>query len=161
MRYQKYKAYLKEFNKIAPVQCIEWIDGKLDHIHIEGGMAFDMDEIELLEYTGQKDKNDIEIYEGNIISDGIYKYSIKYNSKLSRFIIIGIDNRIHEKSFINGRQYEVVGNYIISKTDYSVELTVINERFKKYECTLKEVLDMDEITMSKVGNKHTHPELLK
>ena len=68
MNILKFKAYLKNFNKIVKIGCIEFIDGKLDHIHLENGMMIMADDLILLQYTQcETQLEKVEIYEGDIV----------------------------------------------------------------------------------------------
>ena len=67
MREIKFKAFVKELNKIIPIECIEFKDGKIDHIHLVDGTPLEPNEFELMQYAGLKDKDSIKVYEGYIV----------------------------------------------------------------------------------------------
>ena len=107
MRDIKFKAWLKDDKRIVEVeeihfrhQLIEYYDGNYDDCWLEK----DFDKIELMQYTGLKDKNGKEIYEGDIVKYqkfGLNEYMIiKY---LSRFAVFNICD-------LNKQDYEVIGN---------------------------------------------------
>ncbi|PHA98686.1 hypothetical protein COE79_20565 [Bacillus toyonensis] len=71
MREIKYKAYVKELNLVLPVLSIQFDFKKVEvpatyskHIDTE---YFNFEQVELMQYTGLKDKNGNEIYDGDIV----------------------------------------------------------------------------------------------
>lgn len=115
MREIKFRAYLKEENTFHNVLNIDfkkqyaildfgWAD-KLKTVRYDGLVKFD--EIELMQYTGLKDKNGKEIYEGDII----------FNKERNTKWVIDTTYKAYELFFYKYRElyyvldsYEIIGN---------------------------------------------------
>lgn len=75
MREIKFRAWDKIKNRILEVRVIDWLNGMVDwpYPYIERDWS-NNDEVILMQYTGIRDKNGKEIYEGDILS-GIAFYN--------------------------------------------------------------------------------------
>ena len=124
MREIKFRAYIKNLGWMLPVSMIdfenetiyvsldsdEWSNDPLEY-------DFDDKDIELMQYTGLKDKNGVEIYEGDIIRTAEYGTGDRVNYRgYDLFNIIFKDGAFRLDSkyrayFLNdGFHCEIIGN---------------------------------------------------
>jgi len=117
MREIKFRAWIKELNEIREVEYINFWKKMISFPNKfckEYYLNSDFDEIELMQYTGLKDKNNKEIYEGDIVTLHNGKYKVIFNTEEARFVLrndkfemnIPFTNNNNERMEVLGNVYE-------------------------------------------------------
>lgn len=117
----KFRAWDKWRDRMSVVDRI-YIDTKGVRLYDDFGEYWrDFNDIELMQSTGLKDKNGMEIFEGDIVTDGDVTSDIKYHQTLGFYMIgkygfsvpfgQGVDVEYFEEFADHvSKTFEVVGN---------------------------------------------------
>ena len=128
MREIKFRAWLKEDKKMVNVETMDFKDKSMQYLekseivnaYLLRRVIFD--DIELMQYTGLKDKNGAEIYDGDIVlvelsgTSTWYKTVVKF--KEGAFITSLIDGEDYFYIFNRGfdsNDFEILGNIYENK----------------------------------------------
>ena len=119
----KFRAWLKEEKKIVNVETIDFTDKSIQYLekseiinaYLLRRVSFD--DVELMQYTGIKDKNGKEVYEGDIVilndAEEENRCVVKY--KYGSYILIDGDLRVDLSNVESHKFLEVVGNIYENK----------------------------------------------
>lgn len=123
MREIKFRAWLKEEKEMVKVETMDFTAKSMQYLKMNEFINAYLlrrtffEEIELMQYAGLKDKNDIEIYEGDIVKilklEGYGEYcdQVEYTGKIecyiSEFRIQQLNLRLSDESIV---EIEVIGN---------------------------------------------------
>lgn len=124
MREIKFRAWMKDYKKMCKVNQIDfekqtaWIEADNGGHETRHTTTRDIDDIEIMQYTGSKDKNGIKIYEGDIakLQDGHTSYYVVEWHKNGMWIFRFLDNEHQYYSFnsvcdfMYTVNHEVIGN---------------------------------------------------
>ena len=112
----KFRAWYKEKKRIGKVLGIDILHKEIyfSNEDVDCYEHTDFKDIELMQYTGLKDKNNEEIYEGDIVTLHNGKYKVIFNIKEARFVLrddefeseIPFTNNNNERMKIVGNIYE-------------------------------------------------------
>ena len=142
MREIKFRAWLKYGKEIVDVEEIDFMNKVINYIYNDYennrqeivGAYFE--NIELMQYTGLKDKNNKEIYEGDII-----KFEDCSIDGTKEFYNIGVIER-------EGKRDELVISQLLFEKTYFTE---------NYMDFIDQTFEVSEI----IGNIYENPELIK
>lgn len=105
MREIKFRAWDKIDEKLWNVISIDFIKGEVTLLneYTKESYIREIDEVELMQYIGLKDKNKRKIYEGDLIKlcDKLIG-KIEYNKEISAFVI----------RYLNSKKYKCLGKWI-------------------------------------------------
>ena len=123
MREIKFRAWLKEDKKMENVKTMDFTDKtirclkKNEFINAYLLRRVSFDDVELMQYTGIKDKNGKEVYEGDIVilndAEEENRCVVKY--KYGSYILIDGDLREDLSNVESHKFLEVVGNIYENK----------------------------------------------
>lgn len=103
----KFRAWHKTWEEMGKVKRIRFDDdGNANNVLFKGkefGVNAKIDEFELMQSTGLKDKNSKEIFEGDIVTDGEFARIVQYHQTLGFYMF---DEEGNERFFSDSANLE-------------------------------------------------------
>lgn len=109
MREIKFRAWYKDAEQMLNVRDINFCGEDLDAYEMEGDWLSFQD-VELMQYTGLKDKNGKEIYEGDIVKEDFSIGKVTFNQGCLEIDWIKNYNSWSDTLRFHVKHIEVVGN---------------------------------------------------
>ena len=109
----KFRAWIKNDKEMIDVDEIHFDNGKLDFIGDAITFMRTVDEIELMQSTGLFDKNNKEIFEGDIVLVLGSLYTVFYDNEKGSYRLKPHDDRWnvdYMSNFSHGGNFEIIGN---------------------------------------------------
>lgn len=114
----KFRAWDKRNNEMLVVEAIKFNRGEFESIGYGITLLRGADEIELMQSTGIFDRNDQEIFEGDIVRVLDSTYTVFYDNERGSYRLKPHDDRWnvdYMSNFSHGGNFEVVGNIYENK----------------------------------------------
>lgn len=118
MRDIKFRVWDKEDRKMAIVHQINWENGTIT-INASWHNFRDIEKYKLMQYTGFKDRNGEEIYEGDIVETEVMMFIERVVVRKTRLYIVGRDSE-DPHLWLKGEDYGYEGEELISPDDIAV-----------------------------------------
>ncbi len=131
----KFRAFIKLENAVNPMQTVAKINFEKESVTIEQGLVFKFNDVILMQYTGLKDKNGLDIYEGDIVEIKQQGSIVKYipNNSVNEIVYKDSAFCVKETWGIGGIEWPIIaGLYYKASEEFEV-----------------------------LGNVHENPELLE
>ena len=119
MREIKFRAWLKEDKKMVNVETMDFTDKSIQYLkksEIINAYILrrESDDVELMQYTGLKDKNGKEIYEGDIVLIKLDETSTWHKT------VVGFKKGAFIASLIDGEDYIYIFNRGFDSNDFEI-----------------------------------------